>query len=355
MEKIRLGLIGCGIMMKHHAVNVNKEERLEIVAICDTSRERAEAVAEVLNSPKIFDDYTKMVDHVYAVLIGLPHDLHYECGMFSARNKKHILMEKPLCNTEEECIRLIETCEEESGNLLCAYPVRYWPAVVKMKEMIDSGAYGKVMQMSIWTEQLTKFSETSWSATSRLGGGQFFSHGCHYVDILLWFLGNPISGTHFGTKIGTPWMLKEGTSTAIFKFESGALGYHGATWGARGTKLGSNFQIMTEKGLIEYDVLDGVIRVYDSKVEHIPGEYDREKLKGSATATDHKEVWNRKRDGGDAVTQFEIAHFVDCVLTGQKPLTDGRSAMKSLQVIWRMYDAEKTNTIADLRGLGLDE
>ena len=53
------------------------------------------------------------MNKVDAILCVLPHHLHYECGMFFARHKKHILMEKPLCNTEEECLRLIEICEEE--------------------------------------------------------------------------------------------------------------------------------------------------------------------------------------------------------------------------------------------------
>jgi len=355
MEKIRLGLVGCGIMMKQHAKNVNMAENLEIVAVCDVDRKRAEEVASVLDSPLITTDYKMMTDYVDAVLIALPHDLHYESGMFFARQKKHILMEKPLCNLESECIRLIETCEAEGVILMCAYPVRYWPGVVKMKEMIDSGEYGKVMQMSVWTEQLTKFSDTSWMASSRLGGGQFFSHGCHYIDIMLWFLGNPVSGMHFGTTVGTPWMLSEGTSVAILKFENGALGYHGATWGARGTKLGSNFQIHTEKGLIEYDVHDDIIRLYDSQAEHIPGEYDRERINGSLSESNYKEVWNGKNESGGKQTHFEISHFADCVLNGKKPLTDGRSALKGLQVIWKMYEAEKTNTVADLRGLGLTE
>ena len=155
MEPIRVGLIGCGGMMRSHAAGVNLVEDIEIVAVCDVVRERAERVAEVLNNPYVTTDYHDMVDKVDAVLIALPHDLHYECGVFFARNKKHVLMEKPLCNTEEECVSLIDICHENGVTLMCAYPVRYWPGVVKLKELIDSGEYGEIMQMSIWTEQLT--------------------------------------------------------------------------------------------------------------------------------------------------------------------------------------------------------
>ena len=102
MAKIRLGLIGCGKMMKSHAYAVDAcTEAMSITAVCDVVYERAVEVAEVLDNPMIFTDDRDMVDHVDAVLVALPHDLHFECGMFFAHHKKHVLMEKPLCNSEE--------------------------------------------------------------------------------------------------------------------------------------------------------------------------------------------------------------------------------------------------------------
>lgn len=341
MEKIRLGIIGCGKMMKAHISGVSNVDNVVVTAFADVILENAQALAEDYPNSYITTDYKTMTDHVDAVLVALPHDLHFECGMYFARHKKHVLMEKPLCNTEEECVRLIETCEEEGVVLMCAYPLPYRPGIQKMKELVDSGEYGKIMQISLWTEQYTHTGE-GWGSTARLGGGQFFSHGCHYVDLLLRFLGNPVKGMHFGTNIGTPWLLREGTSIAGFKFENGALGYHGATWGARGTHLGWNFQIMTEKGLLEYD--KKCIKFYNQIAAHIPGVTENNA---------YKVIWEDTCAAGKQ-TQFEISHFVDCILTGKKPLTDGRSALKSLQVIWKMYDAEKFNVIADLTDIKMD-
>jgi len=343
MNKIRLGIIGCGKMMKNHISGVSNLDNVEVTAFADILLENAQALAEDYPNSYITTDYKTMTAYVDAVLIALPHDLHYECGMYFARRKKHVLMEKPLCNTEEECLRLIEACEEEGVVLMCAYPLRYRPGVLKMKELADSGEYGRIMQMSLWTEQLTKVDELQWCATARIGGGQFFSHGCHYVDLLLWFLGQPLQGMHFGTNLGTPWMLREGTSIAGFKFANGALGYHGATWGARGTHLGWNFQLMTEKGLLEYD--KKCIKFYNQNVAHDPGKLDSCK---------YEVIWEDEVKQGKQ-TQYEIRHFVDCILTGKKPNTDGRNALKSLQVIWKMYDAEKFGVIADLRDIKVTE
>ena len=352
MEPLRVGLIGCGGMMRTHAANVNLVEDIEIVAVCDIIRKRAEAVAEILNHPYVTTDFEELTDKVDAVLVALPHDLHYECGVFFARHGKHVLMEKPLCNTEEECRSLIDICHENKVTLMCAYPVRYWPGIVKLKELIDSGEYGEIIQMSVWTEQLTGAEwdnkpRRDWRQTARLGGGQFFSHGCHYVDLLLWFLGEPVSGIHFGTKNGTPWMLREGTSAATIKFKNGAIGYHGATWGARGTRLGYDFQIQTEKGLLDYVHREGKIYLYDGAQHHVPGREE---------TTKYQVIWERPKEvAAGKTTCFEIAHFADCVRTGKTPLTSGEAALAGLRVIWAMYDAEAHGTVADLRGMGLPE
>lgn len=352
-RKLKLGLIGCGKMMTIHIQGVKELDNVEIVAVCDSVLENAEAVCNALDGkPKIFTDYRDMVEYVEAVMIALPHDLHFECGMFFAMNDKHILMEKPLCNTERECEILIETCEKRNLKLMCAYPVRFWPGIRKLKELVDSGEYGEIIQMSIWTEQLTgidlSYTEKTnrqWLLTSRLGGGQLFSHGCHYIDLLLWFLGKPVSGAHMGTRNGTPWMLREGTSALVMKFENGVVGYHGATWGARGTRLGYDFQIQTEKGLLEYEHPTGEVRIYNSNRTHQPGEKEN---------TSYSTIW--KREGkASKETQYEIAHFADCVFNDKKPLTDGKSALRGLKIIWALYNAEENNILADLRGMGLDD
>ncbi|MBP3605723.1 MAG: Gfo/Idh/MocA family oxidoreductase [Clostridia bacterium] len=347
MDFLRIGLIGCGKMMGAHVRGVQMVKNAQITCVCDINRENAQRVSQELpNHPKVYTDYKEIVDEVDAVMIALPHDLHYECGMFFALRDKHIMMEKPLCNTEEECLSLIETCEARDLTLMCAYPVPFWTGIEKLKALVDSGEYGKIMQMSVWTEQLTvcDINERPWAASARIGGGQLFSHGCHYIDLMLRFLGNPVEGAHVGTRVGTPWLLKEGTSAVILRFESGAIGYHGATWGARGTRLGYDFQIQCEKGMLEYEHMDGEVRVYNENGTHQPGYIEGNKNRRYSI------VWKREEEMGK-MTQHEIAHFTDCVLNHKKPMTDGRSALRSLRVIWELYNAEKNHKLADLRGI----
>ncbi len=342
MKKLKLGLVGCGKMMYSHCLSI-LEAGVDITAVCDLYLENAEATAKALDNPFITTDYREMVGHCDAVLVATPPHNHYEIGVFFARNKIHVLMEKPMCITDEECVRLTKVCDDEGVVLMCAYPVPYRPAVRKLKEMVTSGDYGKVIMMSSWTEQNTPVGEYEYGASSQPGGGQFWGHGCHYVDILLEFLGNPVRGSHIGTKAGYHhYRLKETTSIVTMEFENGAIGYHTATWSAHGTRLGWVLDIQTEKGLIHYDREDGEILFYDKLKQRTPGEIGNK---------DFEVVW--KEDGKKSKqTQFEIRHFADCVLNNKVPETNGHRAMQSLRVIRKLYDAEHQGIVADLRGLG---
>jgi len=97
--------------------------------------------------------------------------------------------------------------------------------------------------------------------------------------------------------------------------------------------------------MLEYENDSGEVRVYNSQGDHKPGETASENKKYSV-------VW-RRDEMFSKQTQFEIAHFAECVRTGATPLTNGWDTLQGLRVIWKTYEAEKNNTVADLRGLGL--
>ena len=256
---------------------------------------------------------------------------------------KHVLVEKPMANTEAQCIEMIEAAQKRNLVLMVAYCMRFHPLVVGMKELIDSKAYGDLFQLSIWTEQLTRYAPGHWALSAeQLGGGQFFSHGCHYVDLMLWMAGRPVRGNHYGTNRGTPWMEKEGTSNVTIEFEDGILGYHFGTWGARGTRLKYSFHAHCEDGMIEAALSEGKLIAHTRATEHVVGKPTVKQVEEVLL-----EVENSKP------TEIEMAHFLDCIETGAKPLTDPVGSLEGLQVIWKLYEAEERNEIAALQGLGL--
>ena len=333
MARVKLALIGCGGMSATHLQRFHLlSDRLRLVAAVDIDETKAHQVQEHLPGVVVATDYRSVLDQVDAVLIVLPHHLHHAVAKHCLEAGKHVLLEKPMANSEAECLDLIASAARHDRILMIAYCMRFHPVVAAMKNELDQKSFGEVFQVSIWTEQMTRYPPGHWGhRAATLGGGQLFSHGCHYIDILLWYLGEPVSGTHLGTNTGTPWMEREGTSNVTMRFAGNRLGYHFGTWGARGTRLRYAIHAHCSEGMIEADITRHRL------LAHVGGE--RKLLMESEAGGKH--------------TENEMAHFIDCIDRRQTPLTDGTASLQSLRVIWKLYEAEQRGVVADLRGLGL--
>ncbi len=343
-NKIRIGVIGCGGMAAAHARRFSKvTEQMEVTGLVDLVPERAEALAALLdNDPKVATDYREILPLVDAVLVVLPHDLHHSVTIECLNAGKHVLVEKPLANSEQECLEMIEAAQRNDRVLMVAYSMRFHPLIREFKRLLDSGEYGEVFQLSIWTEQYTEYPRDHWICSAkRLGGGQLFSHGCHYIDLMLWMLGKPIQGVHMGTNTGTPWMEREGTSNVTIEFEGGVLGYHGATWGARGSRLRYAFHAHCTEGMLELDLHGGKLIAHTRMAGHTPDDPSVQTTNVLMESPHAKP------------TAEEMGHFIDCIRTGKKPLTDPVSSLEGLRVIWALYDAEEKGIVAPLNGMGL--
>ncbi|MEW6750573.1 MAG: Gfo/Idh/MocA family oxidoreductase [Candidatus Latescibacterota bacterium] len=346
MGRTRLGLIGCGGMAQAHRSRFGQlADRLQLTAAVDVVAGRAQGVASLFPGARAYTDYRQALDQVDAVLVALPHQLHHPVARGCLEAGKHVLLEKPMANSEVECLDLIRAQQESGRVLMVAYCMRYHPLVRRLKELLDQQTYGEVFQVSIWTEQLTRYPPEHWaSSAASLGGGQLFSHGCHYIDLLLWYLGDPVRGVHLGTNRGTPWMEREGTSNVTLEFEGGRLGYHFGTWGARGTRLRYSFHAHCTEGMLEADVSGGRLLLHSGRTRERAGE---SLAAGPAGGELLLEAEAGKHTGN------EMVHFLDCVEGGRTPLTDGPGSLQGLRVIWALYRAEREGNLADLRGLGL--
>jgi len=345
MDKVKLAIVGCGFISDiHEKVFSELKDKIEVVGTCDVELEKAKKMADFLGAEHAVTDYKDLFPLADAFLVALPHFLHYPVGMDIINAGKHCLMEKPLALTEEECLNITHAADEMGVKLMIGYIMRFHPMVAELKRLIDEKVYGNFYQMSIWTEQYTWLPEGHWLAMAKpSGGGQFYTHGCHYVDLLLWLMGKPIKGAHMGTRLCTEWVELEGTSNAIFEFEDDRLAYHFGTWGTKGTRHSYAMHTLFEDGMIECCLNEGKMWLHQTKdLETYSEVSDEAKLIFTCEETSH-------------LPKYEIDYFADCVLNDVRPMCDGNGALQGNRVIWRMYEAEKRNIVADLRGLGLDD
>ncbi len=329
---IRLGIIGCGSMGTNHRERFGSlRGRMRLAGFADISLECARKAAEENEGAVAVSDYRELFPHVDGVVVAVPHDLHFAIGSECLRAGKHVLMEKPLALTEQECRDLIDMDTSPTPVLMVGYVMRHDPLWQAMGDMIQRCTYGQVFHAAIWTEQLTGVARHPWYGDAkRADGGQLFSHGCHYIDMLMDWLGDPVCGSHVGTNLGTPGMEREGTSNVCLKFGNGATGYHFGTWGARGSYLRYSAEAHAEEGLLHLDHDAGVISLYRRR--------------------EPTEIFRRSDPAGKPVAR-QMEAFLDCIENRRKPATSAAVAFRGLQVIWKLYDAEDRGQLADLRGI----
>lgn len=348
---VKVALIGCGGMAESHAQRfASVKEKIEVVAVVDIDSTKAEKMSSALGGVSYATDYREILDKVDAVLVVLPHHLHTPVARYCMEQGKDVLLEKPMANTEEECLELMDVAERTGRILMIAYPMRYHPMVIRLKALLDQRTYGDVFSLSIWTEQFTAYPPDHWGSSAvTLGGGQLFSHGCHYVDLFLWMFGRPESGSHLGTNYGTPWMEKEGTSHLILSFPKGIVGYHFGTWGARGTKLRYAIHAHCTGGMLEADFGKGSITLHrdaGADIENVSRSDDHREFLGlDATESIIFQCGSGKHIDG------ELLHFAHCVETRTRPETDPASSLEGLRVIWKLYEAERAGVVAEFEDL----
>lgn len=195
-DKIRIGLIGCGGIMRGHAKRLLGMPEVEIVALDDISDEMLarfyEAVPEVEGLP-VFSDYLEMLDKVEmdAVEIATPHTLHFQQAMDCLDAGKHVLLEKPMVCSVEHAHKLIAKAEEKKRIVVISYQRHYQPQFRYMRDVIREGKLGNVTYISaLQCQDWKRGTVGKWRQDPELsGGGQLNDSGSHLIDIILWTTG----------------------------------------------------------------------------------------------------------------------------------------------------------------------
>lgn len=173
---------------------------------------------DVLNDPEI-----------NAIYIATPPDSHPSLAIKAAQAGKAVYVEKPMANTYEECVAMIEACKSAGVPLFVAYYRRVLPGFVKVKELVDAGAIGEIrlvnieMYQALQPEIIAK-SATNWRVQPEISGGGYFhdlaSHQLDYLDFLFGEI-TEVSGMSANQAHQYP---ADDIVSAAFRFENGVFG-----------------------------------------------------------------------------------------------------------------------------------
>lgn len=190
-NKIKVGLIGSGRAGMIHARNFRGSVPLaQIVAVCDPVEDAAIAAAKELEIDKYYTDYINIIadDEIDAVIIATPTKYHCEIAIAAAKAKKHILCEKPMAMTVEEC-NLMDKAAKENGIILqLAFMRRFDTSFIAAKNMIDAGEIGDVVMVRSNTRgpSIPK----PWMYDISKSNGPLAEVNSHDIDSLRWFTGS---------------------------------------------------------------------------------------------------------------------------------------------------------------------
>lgn len=222
---LKIAIVGTGIIVQSHLKAISQLDDVELVAVCDINEEKAKAFSEQCGVP-YFLDYKEIPEKVDcdAVILNIPHGLHCSASEFFLNAGKHVLVEKPMANTVEECDRMIQAAERNNKKLAIGHIQRFMGSIKTVKQIYESGELGK---LCMYTENRTVnyFDESrpKWFLDKKMaGGGIVMNYGAHAFDKLFAVMGD-VKITSLDAQCGNYQndATIEGHSQIFAKFDNG--------------------------------------------------------------------------------------------------------------------------------------
>ena len=225
---IRFGILGCGMIARFHADAIDSLENAQLVGAASANPASAKAFAES-RGIRAYDSYEAMLSdpEIDAVCICTPSGCHGENAIQALNAKKHVVLEKPMAFTPEECGEIDETAKKNGRVLTVICQLRFSRDVQRIRKLLAENAFGKLvfcdLYMKYWRNP-AYYSSSNWKGTKKFdGGGALMNQGIHGVDLLLYLVGDAKvlcakNKTHFHD------IEVEDLSVAMLEFENGAMG-----------------------------------------------------------------------------------------------------------------------------------
>ena len=235
-KKVRFGVVGVGGVGGGHARAIVKaaSRDMSLTAVADIVPEIAQRVGEELNVP-YYSSGLEMYDsgRVDAVIIATPHYWHPPLTLQAARAGLHVLCEKPLAVTVGKARAMIAECKKQKVALGSILQQRTRGIMVKMKQMVDSGALGNVFRVSMicsnWYRTQAYYDSGAWRGTwDGEGGGILLNQAPHSLDLFQWIGGMP-SRIHAVLQTRAHKIEVENSANITCQYTNGKVGYIYAT------------------------------------------------------------------------------------------------------------------------------
>ena len=266
-----IGIIGAGNYGAEHAKAIAELDNIQIVA---ASRTNQEALGEFTSTygGTGYTDYHDLLndDAVDIVMIATPHHLHTDAAIAAAKAGKHILLEKPIAPTLEECQQIIHAVQENDVKFMVGHVNHFAPAYRVAKQMLESGEMGEVVlglafMQKFWMVE----NRREWHLDRSVGGGVWLTVGIHPLDRMTWLINSPVTSVsaQFSTRFHE--QNADDAGMVFLRYANGAAGTVVSTGYVTGA---SNHltQLTCEKGMMKISYEEGIAIGKDETWQTIP-------------------------------------------------------------------------------------
>ena len=226
-EQIGVALVGTGLIARFHAQAVRASGKLRLAVAVNPIAGQGDEFAAEFGVPLIRDyDEALSRPDVGMVLVATPSGAHDDAVLAAARNRKPVLVEKPLTISPERADRLIAACAETGTPLGGIFQTRFTDDFRKLREVVESGSLGRITFVRVdvpWWREDSYYAGTWHGTWSMDGGGALINQAIHMVDWLTALMPPVTDVKSFTATLAHP-METEDTAAAVLRFEGGALG-----------------------------------------------------------------------------------------------------------------------------------
>ena len=336
-DRIRVGIIGAGNIARTHARAYQAfPEEAEIVAFADIYEDTARQTAEEFGVPSHYGDYKEMLgrDDIDLVSVCTPPFEHARNSIDALQAGKHVLCEKPMAGSLQECDAMIEAARISGQTLSQVFQYRYFRDSLMAKALIDEGKLGRIIfaKMDAMWWRGPSYYDLWWRGTwEKECGGATINHAVHSVDLYGWLMGKLPESVSADMGTFTHDIEVEDLSIAMLRFPDGALG-----------QMTSSVSLHQNLNRIEICGDEASVTLpWDVHVT-------KERGRGMAAVDEEKaqelREWAEARipepaHGGHAA---QIGEVLESLREGRAPAVTGSEGRKSIEMIIALYKAALT-------------
>jgi predicted dehydrogenase len=328
---MRIAVIGLAGVGGVHVAKVSHLSGAELACVCDIVPDIGKQVGEKYKV-NVYTSAEEMFqkEKLEGVILATPPKSHYPLTKLAAENGVHVLAEKPMASTVEDCQKMIDICKDKKVTLMVGHKKRFIPVMVRLKELVD-GELGPIRYM-LHRYPHPWMSNKDWFWAENDGGGPILENAVHAADILGFLMGDvehvyAEGGTFFAPH------RKPQIDCAVYtlRFKSGSIANVGAGMVSMPPFNFEDYYIANENG-----------------VAQVSGHFDSAESIQFAFRKDPQKVHEESYPGADSF-KAEIEHFIECAKTGAEPRASGEAGKKAVAICRAVKKSSETGKPVEVK------